>query len=115
MANYRNQLRIKTGNLKNIEHKADAKESWCRPLKWEPLKEAMRVLNGNAFKLYMYLLSWDGQGYYDFSPAGIAKELNISDEGARKAKKELIDKGYIIEDDNLEFFPISQTTVSQKN
>lgn len=114
MANYANQVRIITGNAKDIAHAEGVKEQWLQPTKWEPLKEAMRVLKGNAFKLYMYLLSWDGQKYYDFSPAGIRKELQISDEGARNAKKELIDKGYIIEkeDGSLEFVPISRTTVS---
>lgn len=114
MANYANQVRIITGNAKDIAHNEGIKEQWLQPTKWEPLKEAMRILKGNAFKLYMYLLSWDGQKYYDFSPAGIAKELQMSDEGARNAKKELINRGYIIEnnDGKLEFFPISRTTVS---
>ncbi len=117
MANYANQIKIITGHAKDIAHIEGQKESWLQPVKWEPLKEAMRLLRGNAFKLYMYLLSWDGQTYYNFSPAGIAKELKISDEGARNARKELVDKGYLIEiDDNvLEFFPISRTTVSPKN
>ena len=68
----------------------------------------MRVLNGNAFKLWIYLLSWEGKGIYEFSPANLAKELKMSDEGARNARKELIDKGYLVEDGNfMEFYPIS--------
>ena len=78
-------------------------EQFLQPTKWEPLKEAMRNLSGNGFKLYMYLLSWEGQKYYDFSPSGIHKSLHISDEGARNARDELIDKGYIILINDLSF------------
>ena len=113
MANYANQVRIITGHHNDIKHNEGAKEQWMQPTKWEPLKEAMRILKGNAFKLYMYLLSWDGNKYYDFSPAGIAKELKMSDEGARNAKKELIGMGYLVNNEKgqLEFFPISRTEV----
>lgn len=116
MANYANQIKIITGNAKDIAHKEGVKEAWLQPTKWEPLKEAMRILKGNAFKLYMYLLSWDGAKIYDFSPAGIAKELKMSDEGARNARKELVDAGYLIPTDNnnFEFFPISRTTISSQ-
>ena len=116
MANYANQVRIVTGNAKDIAHKEGVKEPWLQPTKWEPLKEAMRILKGNAFKLYMYLLSWDGAKMYDFSPAGIVKELKMSDEGARNARKELIDNGYLITNNEgqLEFFPISRTSISRQ-
>ena len=57
MANYANQIRILTGNAKDIAHKEGIKEAWLQPIKWDPLNEAMRILKGNAFKLYMYLLS----------------------------------------------------------
>ncbi len=114
MANYANQKRIILGHLEDITHKEGTQEQWIRSLKIEPIKEAMRVLNGNGFKLWIYLLSWEGQGYYDFSPANIAKTLNISDEGARNARQELVNKGYLIQNkENIyEFFPISRTTVS---
>jgi hypothetical protein len=38
----------------------------------------------------------------------------MSDEGARNARKELIEKGYLvqIDDNTLEFFPISRTNPS---
>lgn len=116
MANYANQKRITLGNLNDIKHHEGAKEQWLQPTKWEPIKEAMRILNGNAFKLWIYLLSWEGQGYYDFSPADIAKTLKMSDEGARTARRELIEKGYIVEVDEKKmiFYPISRTTVAAK-
>lgn len=113
MANYANQKTIILGHLNDIKHEKGTEEAFLQPTKWAPLKEAMRLLNGNAFKLYMYLLSWEGQGYYDFSPANIAKELKISDEGARQAKLELIRLGFIMEEQGkLTFYPISRTNVS---
>ena len=113
MANYANQKRIQLGHLGNIVAKADAKEAFLPPTRWDPLKAAMRILNGNAYKLWVYLLSWEGQGYYDFSPSNLSKELSISDQGARNARQELIDKGYLvpIKNGTYEFFPISQTRV----
>lgn len=116
MANYANQKTIIVGHLSDIEYHKGNEGQWLKPLKWDPIKEAMRILNGNAFKLWIYLFSWEGKGYYDFSPANLSKELKISDEGARNARKELIEKGYIIEtiEGKLEFYPISRTTISAK-
>ncbi len=114
MMKYPNQKKIILGHLEDIKHTERDNEQFLQPTKWEPLKEAMRNLSGNGFKLYMYLLSWEGQKYYDFSPSGIHKSLHISDEGARNARDELIDKGYIIliNDSTCEFYPISRTTIS---
>ena len=108
---YPNQKRIIVGHASDIKHNEGVKESFLQPTKWAPIKQAMRLLNGNAFKLYMYLLSWDGAGVYDFSPAAIAKETKMSDEGARNARDELIKKGYLMfnSENVLEFFPISRT------
>ena len=114
MANYANQKTIKLGHLSDIKHKEKTSEQFLQPVNWAPLKEAMRLLSGNGFKLYMYLLSWEGKDKYEFSPAGIAKETKMSDEGARKARNELVQKGFLmpIDSNYLEFFPISRTTVS---
>lgn len=116
MANYANQKEVKLGHLNDIAYHKGDNCAFLQSTKWEPIKEAMRVLNGNAFKLWMYLLSWEGNGVYYFSPASVAKDLGISDEGARNAKKELINKGYCIEisENKLEFFPISRTTISSR-
>lgn len=114
MAQYRNQTTIYLGHINDIKHLEGVKESFLQPTKWAPLKEAMRLLNGNAYKLYMYLLSWEGNKQYDFSPAGISKDLNMSDEGARTAKKELINKGFIVIEEGKEiFYPISRTNISR--
>ena len=109
MPNYANQKEIKLGHLPDIVSKAGDNQPFLQAIKWGPIKEAMRVLNGNAFKLWMYLFSWEGKGTYEFSPANLAKELKMSDQGARNARDELVQKGYIVDN---EFFPISHTTVS---
>ncbi len=111
---YSLQKQIVLGHLEDITHKKDQDEAFLQPVNWSPLKEAMRNLTGNGFKLYMYLLSWEGKKFYDFSPSAIAKDLHISDEGARNARDELIRKGYLISitDNKYEFYPISRTTVS---
>ena len=110
MAKYANQKHIRLGHLNDIAYYGGESKGYLKPVEWEPIKESMKVLNGNAFKLWMYLLSWEGKGSYEFSPAHLAKELKMSDEGARNARKELIEKGYLLEvNDNpndLEFFPI---------
>jgi hypothetical protein len=112
MANYANQKRIVLGHLRDIAAAPYEHEAFLPPLRWAPIKVPLHDLNGNAFKLWVYLLSWEGQGYYDFSPANLAKELSMSDQGARNARQELIDKGYLRPSNTnpniLEFFPISQ-------
>lgn len=112
MANYANQKKIKLGHLSDITHRNGSDGAWLQPLEWDPTKYAMRTLNGNAFKLWMYLLSWEGKGIYDFSPANLAKELKMSDEGARNARKELLDKGFLreISENVMEFFPAPPST-----
>ena len=112
MALYANQKVIKLGHLPDIVSRPNTDEAFLQAVKWSPIKAAMRTLKGNAFKLWMYLLSWEGKGRYEFSPANLAKELKISDEGARNARDELITKGYLLEleDGTLEFYPISRTT-----
>lgn len=108
MASFANQKIIRLGHLGDIIYKKGDDCAWLQPVKWPPLKDAMRLLNGNAFKLWMFLCSWEGKGIYEFSPANLAKELKMSDEGARNARKELIEKGYLVETsaNALEFYPI---------
>ena len=110
MATYANQKIIRLGHLSDITSKYGDGEAFLQNVKWNPIKTAMRILNGNAFKLWMFLLSWEGKGMYEFSPANLAKELKMSDEGARNARKELVEKGYLLETEGAyEFFPLSRT------
>ena len=116
MAYYPNQQQIILGHAKDIKHYKGDPDGFVDCPKNGPRREAMRLLSGNGYKLYDNLLMWDGVKVYDFSPAGIAKETGMSDEGARRAKRELQEKGFIITNDDgkLEFFPISRTSVSRQ-
>lgn len=109
MATYANQKVIKLGHLGDIVSRPGDTAPFLQATRWDAIKAAMHTLNGNAFKLWIYLMSWEGKGIYEFSPANLSKELKVSDEGARNARKELIEKGFLIENGNtLEFFPISK-------
>ena len=95
MPNYSNQVRINLTGLDKILHKEN---DGCRFIKsvnfkWEAV--AMRNLNGNAFKIWRYLLRWYGKDHFYFSPAAIKKELGLGENGATSARKELEAKGYI--------------------
>lgn len=96
MPNYSNQLRLNLTELDKITHKEN---DGCRFIqsvnfKWEAA--AMRNLNGNAFKIWRYLLRWYGKNYFYYSPAAIKKELGLGENGATSARKELEAKGYIV-------------------
>lgn len=66
---------------------------------------ALKALSHTAFKVYIYLL-FNKDGYsVAYSPEYIHKQANICKETARKAFKELQDKGYIIKSDRgLDFY-----------
>lgn len=95
MPNYSNQLRINLTELDKITHKENDGCRFIQPInfKWEAA--AMRNLNGNAFKIWRYLLRWYGKSHFFFSPAAIRKELGLGENGATSARKELEAKGYI--------------------
>ena len=73
------------------------------------LLAAMRNLSHTAFKVYVYLL-FNKDGYsVAYSPEYIHKQANICKETARKAFKELQDKGYIISSGRgLDFYEYSK-------
>lgn len=69
------------------------------------LLSAMKDLSHTAFKVYIYLL-FNKDGYsVAYSPEYIRKQASICKETARKAFKELVEKGYIEETDRgLNFY-----------
>lgn len=96
--NYKNQKRIEIKAFNLITHKEGTNDSFLQPINWEHYETAMRTLSGNAFKLWLYLLKWQGKGYYDFSPAHLCEALNIGSKNTiRTVKEELINKNYMIE------------------
>lgn len=116
MANYANQVKIKINTIttdKIIHHEGDkTKEGFLPPLEKEYVWAAARQLNGNAFKLWLYLLDWYHNGYVFFSPAAIENALGMKKSSVSDSKKELINKGFLIETEGgLVFTPISTLLV----
>lgn len=95
MANYANQLRINIPNIDGIKHPAGEKEAFLQPLSWDKLDCILFDLEKSELKLYFYFLRWAGRGYYEFSPADIELQLNMSENTARAARKNLEHKGYL--------------------
>lgn len=97
MAFYPNQLTIHMTELEKITHKEKDKHNrFIQPIDFKYEAAAMRHLNGNAFKLWRYLLRWYGDPKkYEFSPADIIKETGMGKNGPNTAFDELVRYGYI--------------------
>ena len=95
MANYNNQLRINLTDLDKITHKVGTKCRFIQPIDFKYEAAAMKNLNGNAYKIWRYLLRWYGKDFFYFSPAAIARELAIGEQSVTNSRKELENKGYI--------------------
>lgn len=94
MANYANQLTIKLDTSTSIyDGKGNNGEMYAPWVYWKYKKAAMKKLTGNAYKLWEYMFSWNGNGKFDLSPKRIHEEIGISDKGVRIARKELEDFG----------------------
>ena len=105
MANYKNQVRvnIEDEQFKKIIHIKGTDGAFLQPLEWDKLISVMNVLSGNEFKLYMYLLKWKGQGYYDFSPAEIEIQLDMSENTSRTVRNRLIQLGFLEQGNNKNY------------
>lgn len=110
MPNYANQLRIDLTDLEKIKHTYKSGSRFIPAIDYKYEEAAMRNLNGNAFKLWRYLLRWYGKGYFFFSPAAIIKELSFGKNGPTSAREELEHKGYLIKAEGKEnvykFIPV---------
>ena len=95
MANYSNQLRIDLTDLDKITHKPGGRNRFIQPIDFKYEAAAMRNLNGNAFKIWRYLLRWYGKEYFYFSPAAISRELDIGEQSVTNSRKEMERKGYL--------------------
>lgn len=95
MANYSNQLRIDLTDLDKITHKPGGRNRFIQPIDFKYEAAAMRNLNGNAFKIWRYLLRWYGKDYFYFSPAAISRELDIGEQSVTNSRKEMERKGYL--------------------
>ena len=103
MANYKNQKRMDILNADLIEHKSgDPTEGYYPPFEYKYIDTAARELNGNAFKIWLYLLRWKNKGFVFFSPAAIENAMGIKKSSVTDSIKELKLKGIVLEDTESE-------------
>lgn len=103
MANFKNQHRIYTTHFETIEHTIGMKGQFLKPMEWDKLENVNTDLTGNELKLWLYIMKWYGQGYYDFSPVNLEIVLQISKNTILAAKASLIEKGYLLAKTNKTF------------
>ena len=65
MANYKNQNVITEISVEKIKHQSGVEESWMQPFSWDKMTIPLFLLNGNEYKVSMYIFQWAGQGYSD--------------------------------------------------
>lgn len=115
MANYANQKTIMLNDKDVITHVQGSGKLFLEWTDWEYLEAAGRHLKGEAFKVYMYLLSWYGKEKVDYSPTDIKEKWGIGLTTARDALETLIKKGYLIpiegKSNQYNFYPVSHACV----
>lgn len=111
MANFKNQHRIYTTHFETIEHTIGMKGQFLKPMEWDKLENVNTDLTGNELKLWLYIMKWYGQGYYDFSPVNLEIVLQISKNTILAAKASLIEKGYLLAktDKTFDFIPYPES------
>lgn len=88
----------KVNKYNEIFHNDDNR--FIPPIDFKYEAAAMRNLNGNAFKLWHYILSWHDKKSFNFLPSVICNELGFGENEVTEARKELERKGYITKDDD---------------
>ena len=118
MANYKNQKRMYILNADLIEHKANTPtDGYYPPMEYTYIDAAATELNGNAFKIWLYLLRWKNKGFVFFSPAAIENAMGIKKSSVTDSIKELKLKGIVLEDidsENKLYFNAVPDTWRQK-
>ena len=99
MANYANQKRMDILNAELLEHKKKTdSDGYYYPMDYKYIDAAARELNGNAFKIWLYLVRWRNKGYVFLSPAAIENAMGIKKSSVSDSINELKRKGIITED-----------------
>lgn len=117
MANYANQKRVDLDaqQIELVKHnRNDKTDGYYPPLEYVYVDKAASLLNGNAFKLWLYLIRWHNQGYVFFSPAAIENAMGMKKSSISDSWKELENKGFIQSTDKGNryiFTPISNKLV----
>lgn len=111
--NYANQKRVDTNfdrcSQSKLYHKGKTDpEKFLLAPNWPPLIDVMVVLNkSNEMNMWLYLQSWYGQGYFDFSPSLFQKLFSISENTCRTIRYKLEKYGFLVGKSNnlYEFVP----------
>jgi hypothetical protein len=97
MANYANQYNINI-DLKKIHHIRDDGHEFIMSFNWDAIDAARSILKPSEFNLYFYFFRWAGtkeKGGYNFSPAGIYYDTNMSESTVHRARKRLEELGFL--------------------
>lgn len=94
--NYANQKEIYNAPLElNKIWSSDKDVSFLHSLKWEYLLKIVNELNGNEFKIWLYLMKFNGKNNFYYSPAALQQDFNISESTAQRGFKRLEQLGYL--------------------
>lgn len=74
---------------------------------------ASRSLSPSGFQLYLYLADKQNGYHWELSKVAITKTFGFSDKTYDRAKKELMEKGYLIQDQGVKYS--FYTTPQDKN
>lgn len=69
----------------------------------DEIREAAKNLTPSGLKLYLYFVENENGWEFNLSPKDFQKNYDVAESTYRNAKKELIDKGYIVEEKNNHF------------
>lgn len=67
------------------------------------IREAAINLTPSALKLYLYFAENEDEWQFNLSPKNFQKVYGVAESTYRKAKQELVDKGYIVEKEHNHF------------
>ena len=69
----------------------------------EEIREAAKNLSPSGLKLYLYFVENEDGWEFNLSPKDFQNRYDVAESTYRNAKRELIDKGYIVEEDKNHF------------
>lgn len=69
-------------------------------LEWQDFSSAIKVLNGVAFKMYVYFCSFQPDAFITYTPGEFVRLSNSSRSAERTAFAELITQGYLRQNGN---------------
>ena len=106
-----NQKMLKIG-----EKKKCGKDNWYCILNKEALLTALKLLNGNEIKVFLYFISNMENYTFALSSADICDKLNISRSTFTRAIKKFLEIGYLVKDEKGDYifydYPHLQSNLS---